>query len=78
MTKYIGRLINVGVGIEGVRGTAVAVQSWTAKTDFSFKEKIETVQDESAIGVITDSRDSFVMKKFSEGDIAGNIETNNI
>ena len=78
MSKYIGRQINVGVGIESTRGTAVAIQSWTPKTDLSFIDKAETIQDESSIGVITDARDSFVTKLWSEGDISGNIEANNI
>lgn len=78
MAKYIGRQINFGVGIEGTRGTAVAIQHWTPKTDFSFKDTTETIQDESSIGVITDSRDSFVVKQFAEGDISGNVEANGI
>jgi hypothetical protein len=32
----------------------------------SFKDMNETIQDESSIGVIVDSRDSFVVKKWAE------------
>lgn len=75
---YIWRLINVGFGIEATKGTAVAVDSRQPKTDFSFDETNEVIQDESSIGVPVDSRDSFVVRRFGEGEIAGNIETNAI
>lgn len=78
MAKYIGRQINVWFWLEEARWTAVNIQSWQAKTDMSFKDMNETIQDESSIWVIVDSRDSFVVKKWSEWDINGNIETNSI
>lgn len=76
MAKYIGRQISVWLWKETTRWTAVAVGAWLTKTDFSFQEKMETIQDESSIGVITDSRDSFVAKRWAEWDIAWNIEVN--
>lgn len=76
MGKYIGRQTNVGFGKETTRGTAVAMGLWLPKTDMSFDEKMETIQDESSIGVITDVRDNFVTKRWAEGDISGNVEVN--
>lgn len=76
--KYIWRQINVWFGLEATRWTAVAVTNWQAKTDMSFKDMNETIQDESSIGVIVDSRDSFVVKKWSEWDINWNVEVNSI
>ena len=76
--KHIGRLIKVGFGIESVRGTPVSIENRQAKTDFSFEEKAEVIQDESSIGVITDSRDSYISKKRAEGEISSNVETNGI
>ena len=78
MTKYIWRQINIWFGLEATRGTAVGIQNWQAKTDMSFKDMNETIQDESSIWVIVDSRDSFVVKKWAEWDINGNVETNSI
>ena len=78
MTKYIWRQINVGFWIETTRGTAVAIENWQPKTEMSFKDINETIQDESSLWVITDSRDSFVVKKWSEWDISWNVETNSI
>ena len=76
MVKYIGRQINVWFWLEWTRGTAVEVQNWQPKTDMSFKDMNETIQDESSIWVIVDSRDSFVVKKWAEWDINGNVEAN--
>lgn len=76
MAKYIGRQISVGFWKETTRGTAVAVGAFVPKTDLSFDEKMETIQDESSIGVINDAKDSHVVKRWAEGDIAGNVEVN--
>lgn len=76
--KHIGRQINVWFWVEANRGTAVAVESWQPKTNLTFEETMETIQDESSIGVIADSRDTFVVKKFGAWDIEWNIEVNNI
>ena len=78
MAKYIWRQINVWVWIEWTRGTAVSPAQWIPKTDFSFEEKMETIQDESSIGVIVDSRGTEVIKKYWEWEIGGNIEVNSI
>jgi hypothetical protein len=78
MPKYIGRRINVWFWIEATRGTAVAVQNWQPKTEISFENKVEVIQDESSIGVIADTIGSEVVRKFGEGDISGNIGANSI
>ena len=77
MSKYIGRRINVGFGIEGVRGTPVDVQAFVPKTDFSFEESMEVTIDESSRGSIADSSDSFVARRLGQGEIGGNIAVNN-
>lgn len=74
--KYIWRQINIGFWIETARWTKVAVAHRQPKTDLSIDEKTEVIQDESSIGVITDSRDSFVAKKRAEGEFSSNVETN--
>ena len=76
MTKYIWRQINVWFGIEEARWTATAVSHWQPKTDFSFDETMETIQDESSIWVIVDSRDTFVVKKYWEWEVGANVEVN--
>lgn len=76
--KYIWRQINVWFWVEETRGTAVAVEHWQPKTDFSFDETMETIQDESSIWVIVDSRDTFVVKRSWEWEVWANVEVNGI
>ena len=76
MTKYIWRLIKVGIQIEPTRGTFAPAVKWCPKVDFSFIEKEEAIQDESSIGVLTQFRDSFVTKRWAEGELSGNVEVN--
>lgn len=78
MAKYIGRLINVWVGIEGTRGTAVSADIRQAKTDFSFEEKAEYVTDEASQWSIVDSVGSYLVKKYGDGDIGMNVSVNSI
>lgn len=78
MPKYIWSQINVWFGKETTRGTAVAVTKWQPKTDFTFDETVEKIQDESTIGNIVDSRDAFIVKQYWTWDIGWNIEVNQI
>lgn len=78
MAKYIWRQINVWFWLETTRWTAIGIAKWQPKTDLSFQEKIETIQDESSIWVIVDSRDTFITKKYWEWEIGGNIEVNSV
>ncbi|MFZ3233270.1 MAG: phage tail tube protein [Patescibacteria group bacterium] len=78
MAKFIGRKISVGFGKETVRGTGVAPTAWYPKTNFSVEEKIDTIVDESSIGVIVDSQDQQIVKRFSEGSVEGHFAVNAI
>jgi hypothetical protein len=73
MSKFIGRKIEVGIGREGVRGTAVAPSYWLALMNADFDDKFEAVIDESSIGVIEDATDLKVTKKWSEGKLSGKL-----
>lgn len=73
MSVFIGRLFNIGIGKESTRGTAVVATNWVQKTDFAVEDKIETVIDDSTIGVIEDAQSQEITKKYSEGSIAGRI-----
>jgi hypothetical protein len=74
MTKFIGRLANVGIAKEGSRGTAESAASfWLPNTSLTIDDGITQVVDESSLGIIEDSEDASVVGKFAEGDIEGNI-----
>lgn len=74
MTKFIGRLADIGIAKEAVRGTAEAsVDFYLPKVSLSIDDGVEQAIDESSIGVIEDSPGAAVIAKFAEGEIEGNI-----
>lgn len=76
MPKISGRKIAVGFGKETTRGTAVAPSLWYPRVDMDFDEKIESVENESSIGVLTDTVDSEIVRQYAEGTIGGNFAVN--
>lgn len=74
MTKFIGRLADIGIAKEGTRGTAeAAADFYLPKVSLSIDDGIEQAVDESSVGVIEDSTGASVVAKFAEGEIEGNI-----
>lgn len=74
MTKFIGRLMDIGIAKEGTRGTAESAATfWLPKLSVTIDDKIEQAIDESSIGVIEDSPNASIVGKFAEGEIEGNI-----
>lgn len=74
MTKFIGRLADIGIAKEAVRGTAETTASFfLPKISLTVDDGIEQTVDESSIGVIEDSPNASVVGKFAEGEIEGNI-----
>ena len=78
MSKYIGRQIEVGFGIEGTRGTPATIQHWWDKTDFSFVEKAEYINDSSSRGKITDAVDTVKVKQMGEWALTQVVKVNQI
>lgn len=74
MSKYIGRLVDIGIGKEAVRGTAETTAGfYLPKVSLSIDDGIDQVVDESTIGVIEGSANASVVGKFAEGEIEGNV-----
>ncbi len=78
MTKAIGRLVNLGIGKEGTRGTAVSPTYWLFKTELNYQEKFEQTIDEASVGVIADAIDAQITKKWAEGSFGGDIKDKSI
>lgn len=74
MSKFIGRLANVGIAKETARGTAVVPAFWLPKQSLSIDDKITQVTDETSVGVIEGMEDGNVAEKFSEAEIEGRID----
>lgn len=74
MSKFIGRLVDIGIAKEASRGSAETdVDFYLPKTSLSLDDGIEQVIDESSIGVIEDATNASVVAKFAEGEIEGNV-----
>lgn len=73
MSKFIGRLINVGVARESSRGAGAAPIYQLPKTSFNFDDKVTKARSVASIGRISDSEEAFVTTKYGEGDLEGEI-----
>jgi hypothetical protein len=78
MGKYIWRKINVGLGKEAVRWTAVAPWIRVPKASLDFEDKTEKIIDESSIGVIEDSFNGHITKQRSEWSLECNMYANSV
>jgi len=74
MSKFLGRLADIGIAKEAVRGTAETTASfWLPKMSLTLDDGIEQTVDESSVGVIEDAAGASVVGKYAEGEIEGNI-----
>lgn len=71
--ELLKRTFNVGIGKETSRGTKVAPAIWLKPTSEDYNDQIEAINTERSMGIIEDSDDMVVAKKFSSGVIAGEI-----
>lgn len=68
MSKFIGSRIDLGIGRETTRGTAVAPGYWLRPSSVSLDEMVIRSNDESTRNLIEDSIDSQVVGQFAEGE----------
>lgn len=73
MSKYIGRLVNVGIARETSRGTAVAASWWLPKANVAFFDKATKVTSRLNYGVIGDGTDAPKALEWAEGSIEGDV-----
>ena len=73
MSKFIGRLVDVGIFKEAVRGTPGDPTFWLPQVNLTLDEQIQQVVDESSVGVVEDAIDGNVTEKFVEGTLEGII-----
>src|ERR1700722_17612155 len=72
-TKIIGRQSQIGIGKESSRGTVVAPTYWVPFNDLTIDQKIESVFDAQAYGIIEDSVAMYLTKLWSAGSITANL-----
>lgn len=75
MSKFIGRVVDLGIAKEASRGIAVAPSFWIPKIDFSFDDKIVRAQSEASVGDLADTDDSYVLTNYGQGDLGGEIRS---
>jgi hypothetical protein len=73
MANNIGALVNVGIGKEIVRGTAVSAADWLPKTELSFDDNAEYIKQEAPYGVINEFMDGDIGKNWGAGTVAGPV-----
>lgn len=79
MTEFIGRQIEVAVGKETTRGTALASPSrWLRNTTADFMARAEVVNDDTTQGSLSDSVGSRVVRKWFDGDLEGIVHADTL
>lgn len=77
MSKFIGRRVHVGWGVEGSRGVAVAATHTVPKMNFTFDDKANKARSTESFGNISGNADqAIVTGRFSEGAFEGDINVN--
>jgi len=74
MSELIGRQIELGVGVENVRGTpASTAEKWLKKVSATLIERAERAIDASVHNNLADSDNATITKKWVEGDLDMNL-----
>jgi len=74
MAKFIGRRVNVGIGLESTRGTGVAATYALPKTNYTFNDKANKARSGESLCVISgEGNQAIVTGRFSEGVIEGEL-----
>lgn len=76
MSKYIGRLLTVGIAKEASRGAGAAPTYLLPQSEFSFDDKVVKARVISGLGVLEDSEEAFVTTKYGQGNISGEVRSN--
>lgn len=73
MSKFIGRLTQIGIAKEATRGTAVTPSYWLEKTGLTFNNKSNLVKSPGSVGNIAAVTTGHVVEQWAEGDIEGEM-----
>ncbi len=73
MTKYIGRLVNLGLAKETTRGTAVSAAFWVPKANITFFDRTSKLDYRQSYGTIGHGAQAPKILDWAEGAIEGDI-----
>jgi len=74
MSYYVGRRGSLGAAKSATRNLATAPALWVPYNSVSFDDKAVVIDSEGAFGQIADTYESYVTKKFAEGDIEFDLD----
>lgn len=78
MSKFVGRLGNVGVAKEATSGTIVTPTFYVPFNTISFDDKVTTARETEGLGRIEDSDSNYVVNKYGEGDLEFDLNDLNL
>lgn len=78
MSKYTGDLVEVGLARETLRGTAAAPTYGLKWSTLSVVDKAVMAVDQSRSGIVEDSRGSYPVGVFAEGEVEGPVRDRSI
>lgn len=70
---FVGRRVNLGLAKETTRGAGAAPLYWEPLIELNFDDKVERTITSSRHGVLADSSDNWVLAKYGEGSIQGEV-----
>lgn len=69
-TKYIGRLVDVGIGKESSRGAGAVATQWLPKNNITVEDKVTKARSTASYGNINmEGNSALVAQRWAEGDI---------
>lgn len=78
MSKFIGRVVDIGLAKESSRGVGAIPTFWIPHVALSFDDKVVKVREEAGVGELADSDNVLVTTKYGQGDLEGEVRDKSI
>ncbi len=73
MSKFIGRLVQLGIAKESERGVGAAPVLWVPQVNLTINPMIDEARIEGVLGSIADSEGRLVTEKYCEGELTAEL-----
>ncbi len=73
MSKFIGRLVRLGIGRETTRGGGITPDIWLPQVGCTLGVKVDEARVVGALGSLADSEEKLVVEKYASGEISGEL-----
>lgn len=78
MAKFIGRLVQLGLAKESVRGAGASPDIWLPYSSCSVAVRVDEARIGGALGSLADSEEKLVVEKYAEGEVSGEVRSQSI